>query len=70
MAAKIRDAQILKTPYMLVIGDREMEQGEVTLRFRTGESVPALSKEEIITLLVETASSRSWNLGQTLVEKS
>jgi threonyl-tRNA synthetase len=69
MAAKIRDAQILKTPYMLVIGDREMEQGQVTLRFRTGESVSALSKEEIGVLLVETASSRSWDLGQTLLGK-
>jgi len=41
----------------------------VTLRFRTGESVSALSKEEIGVLLVETASSRSWDLGQTLLGK-
>lgn len=68
MAAKIRDAQILKTPYMIVIGDREMEQNQATLRFRTGESVSALSKEEIGALLLETASSRSWDLGQILAK--
>ena len=50
MNAKIRNAQKLKVPYMLVIGDREMEEGQVALRRRSGESLPAMSVEEFIQL--------------------
>ena len=38
MNAKIRDAQTQKIPYMLVVGDKEMEQGSVALRLRSGEN--------------------------------
>jgi threonyl-tRNA synthetase len=38
MNAKIRDAQNQKIPYMLVIGDREVENNEVALRLRSGEN--------------------------------
>jgi len=37
MNAKIRDAQKKKIPYMLVIGDREVEQEAVAVRLRSGE---------------------------------
>ena len=50
MNAKIRNAQKLKVPYMLVLGDREMEEGQVALRRRSGESLPAMSVEEFIAL--------------------
>lgn len=38
MNAKIRDAQLQKIPYMLVVGDKEMEQNSVALRLRSGEN--------------------------------
>jgi threonyl-tRNA synthetase len=38
MNAKIRDAQNQKIPYMLVIGDKEQEEGKVALRLRNGEN--------------------------------
>jgi threonyl-tRNA synthetase len=38
MNAKIRDAQNQKIPYMLVIGDKEVENGQVALRLRSGEN--------------------------------
>ncbi len=38
MNAKIRDAQTQKIPYMLVVGDKEMEQSAVALRLRSGEN--------------------------------
>ncbi|MBP8997878.1 MAG: threonine--tRNA ligase [Anaerolineaceae bacterium] len=38
MNAKIRDAQNQKIPYMLVIGDKEQEAGQVALRLRNGEN--------------------------------
>ena len=37
MNAKIRNAQLQKIPYMLVIGDREAVDGMVNVRLRTGE---------------------------------
>jgi threonyl-tRNA synthetase len=38
MNAKIRDAQRQKIPYMLVVGDQEVAQGQVALRMRSGEN--------------------------------
>jgi threonyl-tRNA synthetase len=38
MNAKIRDAQNQKIPYMLVIGDKEIENSQVALRLRSGEN--------------------------------
>ena len=38
MNAKIRDAQKQKIPYMLVVGDQEVAQGQVALRLRSGEN--------------------------------
>ncbi|HEX9027786.1 MAG TPA: threonine--tRNA ligase [Anaerolineales bacterium] len=48
MNAKIRDAQKQKIPYMLVIGDKEMEQGEVALRMRSGENPGPMSLDAFI----------------------
>ena len=42
MNAKIRDAQTRKVPYMLVIGDREVEQEAVAVRLRSGEDLGAM----------------------------
>ncbi|MCX6008132.1 MAG: His/Gly/Thr/Pro-type tRNA ligase C-terminal domain-containing protein, partial [Chloroflexi bacterium] len=36
---KIRDAQLNKIPYMLVVGDKEIEAGKVSVRLRTGEDL-------------------------------
>ena len=43
MNAKIRDAQNQKIPYMLVVGDREVEQSTVSVRLRTEENLGAMS---------------------------
>ncbi len=42
MNAKIRDAQNQKIPYMLIVGDREAETGEVSVRLRTEEDLGAM----------------------------
>ncbi|HBA90429.1 MAG TPA: threonine--tRNA ligase, partial [Anaerolineaceae bacterium] len=46
MQAKIRDAQNMKIPYMLVVGDKEAAAGQVALRLRSGENLGAISVEE------------------------
>jgi len=48
MNAKIRDAQNQKIPYMLVVGDQEMESGQVALRLRSGENPGAMTLEAFI----------------------
>ncbi|NOQ39495.1 MAG: threonine--tRNA ligase [Anaerolineales bacterium] len=53
MGAKIRDAEKLKIPYMLVIGDREEEAGTVAPRLRTGDQLDAISIEELLVRMAE-----------------
>jgi len=48
MSAKIRDAQGQKVPYMLVMGDKEMEAGAVALRLRSGEDLGAMKIENFV----------------------
>ena len=45
---KIREAQMQKIPYMLVIGDRDMENGTVSVRTRKGEDLGAMTPDEFI----------------------
>ncbi len=45
---KIREAQLQKTPYMLVVGEREMNSGSVSVRTRAGEDKGAVKVEEFI----------------------
>jgi len=45
MNAKIRKAQKEKVPYMLVVGDKEVENGQVALRLRSGENLGAMDLE-------------------------
>ncbi len=48
MNAKIRDAQMMKVPYMLVVGDREAETGAVAVRLRDGENLGAMSIADFV----------------------
>ncbi|MCA0351677.1 MAG: threonine--tRNA ligase [Chloroflexi bacterium] len=48
MNAKIRDAQKLKIPYMLVVGDKEEEAGAVAVRQRSGGDLGSISVDEFI----------------------
>jgi len=50
MNAKIRDAQNQKIPYMLVVGDKEEESGQVALRLRNGENPGPLLLADFLTL--------------------
>jgi threonyl-tRNA synthetase len=61
MQAKIRDAQLQKIPYMLVVGDREMEAAQVNLRRRDGEKPGAMSVEDFLALAQEAVVERKLN---------
>ena len=51
MGNKIRKAQKLKVPYMLVVGDEELEQGGAAVRERSGENLGLKSTNEILEML-------------------
>jgi len=59
MNAKIRDAQNQKVPYMLVIGDSEMESGQVSLRARDGSQEKDLPLDGFITRVKERIAKRA-----------
>jgi threonyl-tRNA synthetase len=48
MGARIRRRQLLKVPYMLVVGDREVESGTVSVRRRTGEETPGVPVDDFV----------------------
>lgn len=50
---KIREAQIEKIPYMLVVGDREMNDGQVAPRDRTGKNLASMTPDEFIRFIQE-----------------
>ncbi|MEP6708384.1 MAG: threonine--tRNA ligase [Pyrinomonadaceae bacterium] len=57
IGAKIRDAQMQKVPFMLVLGDREMQEDKVAVRERTKGDIGAMSLDEFMEMarrLVET----------------
>jgi threonyl-tRNA synthetase len=59
MNAKIRDAQLQHIPYMLVVGDREMNSGMVSLRLRTGEDRGALALAEFVSYALSVVKDKS-----------
>lgn len=50
MQAKIRDAQLEKVPYMLILGDREMETGTVAVRLRNGQDLGDLAVADFVAM--------------------
>jgi threonyl-tRNA synthetase len=62
MGAKIRNAQLQKTPYMLVIGDKEMEAGAVAVRTRDNEDRGAMPVAEFIKHATTLTTTQSMEL--------
>jgi len=48
LGLKVREAQLQKIPYMLIIGDKESEKGGLTPRQRNGENLPFMTADEFI----------------------
>ncbi len=58
MNAKIRKAQKQKIPYMLIVGDQEMESGQVALRLRSGENLGAMPVEAFLARAQEAIENK------------
>jgi threonyl-tRNA synthetase len=59
---KIRQAQLEKVPYMLVVGDREVAENTVSVRLRSGEQANARPFDEFKRKIKQTIASRSLDL--------
>jgi len=62
MNAKIRAAQMMKVPYMLVVGDREIENDTVALRKRDGSRQNGMATAEFLALVTERIRTRAKEL--------
>ncbi|HQI85227.1 MAG TPA: threonine--tRNA ligase [Anaerolineae bacterium] len=59
MNAKIREAQMQKVPYMLVIGDKEVEAGAVAVRLRSGKDLGALPVADFAACVAKAIADRA-----------
>jgi len=59
MQSKIRDAQMKKVPYMLIVGDREIENDSASVRLRSGEDLKAVKTDEIIAKIANIRLTKS-----------
>ncbi|HEY3066195.1 MAG TPA: threonine--tRNA ligase [Methylomirabilota bacterium] len=55
---RIRDAQVRKVPYMLVVGEREAQDNTVSVRLRTGEDLKAIPLERVLVDFSREIASR------------
>jgi len=56
---KVRAAQLMKVPYTLVVGDKELGSGELTVRRRDGAEIRGVGLERFVAALVREAETRS-----------
>jgi len=55
---KIREHTIAKVPYLLVVGDKEMENGTVAVRTRKGEDLGVMTQDEVLALFVQESQNK------------
>jgi threonyl-tRNA synthetase len=58
MNAKIRDAQLQKIPYMLVIGDKEQEAGQVAVRLRNNQNLGPMAVADFLARVQEKVRTK------------
>ena len=56
---RIRQAQMRKVPYMLIAGDREIEEGQVSVRLRSGENLDPLSVDQAVELIQSKVAEKA-----------
>ena len=55
---KIREHTLKRVPYLLVVGDKEMETGEISIRTRSGEDLGTMSVDDFIAKLSDEVKTR------------
>jgi threonyl-tRNA synthetase len=59
IGAKIRDAQMQKVPYMLILGDKELEEGKIAVRERKQGDIGQMSMEEFKEMITQQKLARA-----------
>lgn len=62
MQARVRDAELQKVPYILVVGDKEEKEGTVAVRTRGQKDIRELDNHELVVKLTESIANRSSEL--------
>ncbi len=62
LQAKIRDAQVQKIPYMLILGDKEQESEEVAVRLRSGKDLGQIALSEFVDRIKSNIGSKTHDL--------
>ncbi|MPM71846.1 Threonine--tRNA ligase [bioreactor metagenome] len=62
MGFKIREAQLQKIPYMLVVGDKEIETGSVSVRSRSGGDLGTMPVADFMAKLKEEIDTKFFEL--------
>ena len=59
---KIREAQLQQVPYMIIVGDKEIESGELSIRSRDQGELGVQSMEDFVNLVHEEIKNKTFNL--------
>ena len=62
LGAKIRDAQIQKIPYMVIVGQKELDGGKIAIRLRDGKDLGQIDINEFVVKVRDITSAKSLNL--------
>ena len=63
LGLKIREAQLAKIPYMLILGDKEVEEETLSLRTRSGENIPKMTLEQFLVRIQRDVDERKVETG-------
>jgi threonyl-tRNA synthetase len=63
VSRKVRDAQLMKVPYVVVVGDKEVEAGTVSVRDRAGVEVRGVPLEAFLARALDEAGSKALETG-------
>ncbi|MBX2993448.1 MAG: threonine--tRNA ligase [Bdellovibrionaceae bacterium] len=55
---KIREAQLMKVPYMIIVGDKEAESGQVSIRLRSGQMINNIGLDEMMKMILQDIEGR------------
>ncbi len=58
---KIREAQMQKIPYMIIVGDQESQNNKISVRLRDGQNINGLDLESFVTQLVQEIRTRQFS---------
>jgi threonyl-tRNA synthetase len=59
LGKRIRQAQMQKVPYMMVAGDREIEEGQVSIRLRSGENLDPLLAADAVAMIADKIAAKA-----------